>query len=113
MSGNTGMAGEEYDVMDPLPGQRYVEYSKDGWDGDTKREDDSGLDIHHKKNHGEERIYLSKVEHPAPAHNLKVGDRLVALNGKKIESYSSLDAIRKEIHNHNVVRLVVDPTMLS
>jgi PDZ domain-containing secreted protein len=71
------------------------------------------LDVQHKKNHGEDRVYLSKVEHPAPAHNLKVGDRIVALNGKKIEAYDSLDAIRNEIHNNNVVRLVVDPTMLS
>jgi hypothetical protein len=33
MAANTGMDGEKYDVMDPVPGQRYVEYSKDGWDG--------------------------------------------------------------------------------
>lgn len=112
MAANTGMDREPFDVMDPKPGERYVEYSKDGSDGDTKRVDESGLDVEHKKNHGEERIYLSKVQHPAPGHNLKVGDRLVALNGKKIEEYSSLQAIREEIHNHNVVRLVVDPTLL-
>lgn len=64
-----------------------------------------------KPGHGD-RIYLAKVQHPAPAHSLAVGDRLVALNDKKIEDYRSLDAIRDEFANKNVVRMVVDPTML-
>jgi membrane-associated protease RseP (regulator of RpoE activity) len=99
------------EVMDPLPGQKYVEFSKDGADGDRKSKVDSGLDIENKPGHGD-RIYLSKVKHPAPEHNLHVGDRLVALNGKKVEEFSSLSSIRDEFATKNVVRMVVDPTML-
>ncbi|KAG7343652.1 hypothetical protein IV203_021660 [Nitzschia inconspicua] len=98
-------------IMDPMPGEKYVEYSKDGADGDRKSKVDSGLDIERKPGHGN-RIYLAKVQHPAPAHNLAVGDRLVALNDKKIEDYPNLDAIRDEFATKNVVRMVVDPTML-
>lgn len=99
-------------IMDPMPGQRFVEFSKDGADGDRKSKVDSGLDVETKPSHGSTRIYLSKVQHPAPAHNLAVGDRLVALNDKKIEEYANLDAIRDEFASKNVVRMVVDPTML-
>ena len=99
------------EIMDPLPGQKYVEYSKDGADGERKSKVDSGLDIETKPGHGD-RIYLCKVKHPAPEHNLHVGDRLVALNGKKIEDYSNLNSIRDEFATKNVVKMVVDPTML-
>jgi hypothetical protein len=98
--------------MDPLPGQLYVEYSKDGGDGETKTAAESGLDVTKRPGHGN-RIYLSKVTHPASSR-LNVGDRLLALNGKKIEEYSgNLDSIRDAFTNGNVVRLLIDPTMLK
>ena len=96
--------------MDPKVGEQYVEYSKNGGDGATKGAGESGLDVEHKSGH-KKRVYLSKVEMPAPTHRLKVGDRLVALNGRSIEKYADLDAIRKELDNHNVIAMVVDPTM--
>mmetsp|Transcript_28198 Transcript_28198/g.46746 ORF Transcript_28198/g.46746 Transcript_28198/m.46746 type:complete len:115 (-) Transcript_28198:253-597(-) len=102
----------EITVMDPKPGERYVEYSKDGFDGDVKSSVDSGLDVENKPNLGS-NIYLSKVTAPAPEHNLKIGDRLVALNGKKIESYGSLEAVRKELASKNVICMVIDPTMIT
>ena len=68
-----------------------------------------GLDIQKKGKY----MYLSKVEHPAPSHNLHVGDRVIALNGKKIEKYKSTSDMVKKMTNNNVVRLVVDPTMLT
>jgi len=68
-----------------------------------------GLDIQKKGKY----MYLSKVEHPAPSHNLHVGDRVIALNGKKIEKYKSTSDMIKKMTNNNVVRLVVDPTMLA
>jgi len=100
----------KYDPMDPMPGQKYVEYSKDGDNGETKiKGDPSGLDVEIKGKY----IYLSKVEHPAPSHHLHVGDRLIALNGKKIEKYKNdLGKVRDSLENNNVVRLVIDPTML-
>ena len=101
----------EYDPMDPLPGQKYVEYSKDGEDGETKVKGvDCGLKFKKKGKY----IFLKKVEYPAPTHNLNVGDRVIAVNGKKIEKYDDdLDAIKQTMDNNNVVRLVVDPTMLK
>jgi len=102
--------GYKYDPMDPLPGQKYVEYSKDGNDGESQVKGIScGLDIQKKGKY----MYLSKVEHPAPSHNLHVGDRVIALNGKKIEKYKSTSDMIKKMTNNNVVRLVVDPTMLA
>eukprot|EP00537_Pseudo-nitzschia_pungens_P007122 CAMPEP_0172361604 /NCGR_PEP_ID=MMETSP1060-20121228/5417_1 /TAXON_ID=37318 /ORGANISM="Pseudo-nitzschia pungens, Strain cf. cingulata" /LENGTH=116 /DNA_ID=CAMNT_0013083925 /DNA_START=326 /DNA_END=676 /DNA_ORIENTATION=- len=100
----------KYDPMDPMPGQKYVEYSKDGEDGETKVKNvDSGLTFKKKGKY----IYLAKVAHPAPAHNLHEGDRVIALNGKKIESYNdNLKLMKKSIDDNNVVRLVIDPTML-
>jgi hypothetical protein len=98
-------------IMDPMPGEKYVEFSKDGADGDRKSNIDSGLDVETKPGHGN-RIYLAKVQYPAPAHHLHPGDRLVALNGKSVEEYPSLDSIRDEFATKNVVRMVVDPTML-
>jgi len=97
-------------VMDPMPGQKYVEFSKDGGDGNSHKATDSGLDVEHKPKR--KYVYLSRVEHPAPAHNLNVGDRVIALNGKLVESYADLDAIRETFTNNNVICLVVDPTML-
>ena len=96
--------------MDPMPGQKYVEFSKNGSDGESKiKGDDSGLDVHKKGKY----IYLRKVKHPAPKHNLHVGDRVIALNGKKIEKYNNnLKAMKDAMNNNNVVQLVVDPTML-
>lgn len=102
--------GYKYSPMDPLPGQRYVEFSKNKHDGESKvKGDPSGLDVKQKGKF----IFLSKVEKPAPAHNLRVGDRVIALNGKKIEKYKNdLAAMRETMDNNNVVRLVVDPTLL-
>jgi hypothetical protein len=101
-------------VMDPQPGHLFVEFHKDGGDGSSGKEKaDSGLDVEFKAGHGKKRIYLSKVEHPASA-NLHVGDRLLALNGKSVESLDcNLDRIREELRSNNVVSLVVDPTMLK
>lgn len=103
---------EPQGVMDPKPGEKYVEFSKDGADGDRKSVVDSGLDVDTKANHDPSRIYLVKVQHPAPTHSLAVGDRLIALNDKRVEEYPSLNAIRDEFASKNVVRMVVDPTML-
>jgi hypothetical protein len=76
-------------VMDPIPGQKYVEYSKDGDDGERKSSFAPGLDIERKPKINPDWIFISRVEHPAPTHHLNVGDRLVALNGKKIEDYGT------------------------
>jgi len=71
---------------------------------------DSGLDVEFKKGH-KDRVYLSKVEPPA-SDKLHVGDRLVALNGKVMDSYNGdLDQIREVFDYSNVVELVVDPTL--
>ena len=101
-------------VMDPQPGHLFVEFHKDGGDGSsTKEKADSGLDVEFKAKHGKHRIYLSKVEHPASS-KLHVGDRLLALNGKSVESLGyDLDRIREEFRSNNVVALLVDPTMLK
>jgi PDZ domain-containing secreted protein len=101
-------------VMDPLPGQLFVEYHKDGGDGSSSKEKaDAGLDVERKKQHDPSRIYLSRVEPPA-SKKLNVGDRLVALNGKSVESFGGdLDAIRTEFNRNNVVELVVDQTLLE
>jgi PDZ domain len=102
----------EVHAMDPLPGQLYVEYSKDGGDGETKTAAESGLDVTKKAGYGD-RIYLSRVAYPASS-KLHVGDRLVALNGRRVEKFGGdLDAIRKTMTNGNVVRLLVDPTMIK
>lgn len=99
--------------MDPEPGQLFVEFHKDGGDGSsTKAKADAGLDVEMKSGHGK-RIYLSRVEPPASA-KLHVGDLLVALNGKSVDSFGGdLDKIREEFKSNNVVALVVDPTMLK
>ena len=101
-------------VMDPLPGQLFVEFHKDGGDGSsTKERADSGLDVEFRQGHGRDRVYLSKVEAPA-SNKLHVGDRLIALNGKSVESLGyDLSLIREEFLSNNVVALVVDPTMLK
>jgi PDZ domain-containing secreted protein len=101
-------------VMDPEPGQLYVEFMKDGGDGITSSEDafDSGLAVDFKKGH-KDRVYISKVEPPASA-KLTVGDRLLALNGKSVESFDGdLDEIRQVLNHNNVIALVVDPTLLK
>ena len=103
-------------TMDPQPGQRFVEFSKDSH-GARKSEDgglESGLDVMTKPGYGN-RIYISKVEGIAAQSGAQVavGDRVVALNGKKIESYASLDDIRNEFTVKNTVAMVTDPTMLS
>ena len=105
-----GDPGYKYSPMDPLPGQKYVEYSKNGHDGDSKvKGDPSGLDIELRGKY----IYLSKVEHPAPSHHLHIRDRVIALNGKKIEKYNNdLGAIRDILENYNVIKLVIDPTAM-
>jgi len=101
-------------VMDPQPGQLFVEFHKDGADGmNTKARADSGLDVEFKARHGKNRVYLSKVEPPA-SEKLHVGDRLLAINGKSVVSMGyDLNAIREEFLSNNVVALVVDPTMLA
>ena len=99
-------------VMDPEPGQVWVEFMKDHEDGVTKskNETDSGLDVEFKKGH-KKRVYLSRVEPPA-SDKLHVGDRLVALNGKSVESFGGdLDAIREVLNHANVIEMVVDPTL--
>jgi hypothetical protein len=101
-------------VMDPVPGQLFVEFMKDGGDGTTTSEDvsDSGLDVEFKKGH-KDRIYISRVEPPA-SDKLTVGDRLIAMNGKSIESFGrNLDEIRQVLNHNNVIQLLVDPTMLK
>jgi predicted metalloprotease with PDZ domain len=99
-------------VMDPEPGQLYVEFMKDGADGTTRSADafDSGLDVDFKKGH-KDRVYISKVEPPASA-KLTVGDRLIAMNGKLVESFDGdLGEIRQVLNHNNVIQVVVDPTL--
>ena len=108
------MSGEKPTVMDPLPGQLFVEFHKDGGDGSsTKEKGDAGLDVERKAGHDPKRIYLSRAEHPAPP-KLNVGDRLISLNGKSVETFGGdLEAIRTEFRSNNVVSMVVDQTMLK
>ena len=76
----------------------------------SKEEKDSGLDVEIKKGH-KDRVYLSKVEPPA-SERLHVGDRLVALNGKSVESFDGdLDEIREVLNHSNVIEMIVDPTL--
>ena len=109
------MSGDGQGIMDPQPGQRYVEFMKDSY-GAKKSEDgglDSGLDVTTKSGYGN-RIYISKVDGIAvqAGPQVAVGDRIVALNGKKIESYGSLEDIRSEFYKKNTIAMVTDPTML-
>ena len=103
-------------IMDPQPGQRFVEFSKDSF-GAKKSEDgglDSGLDVMTKPGYGN-RIYIAKVDGIAAQAGAQInpGDRIVSLNGKKIESYGSLDDIRNEFFVKNTIAMVTDPTMLA
>lgn len=98
--------------MDPEPGQVWVEFMKDHEQGvvRSKEEKDSGLDVEFKKGHGK-RVYLSRAEPPA-SERLHVGDRLVALNGKSVESFNDdLDSIREVLNHSNVIEMIVDPTL--
>ena len=117
MSDNEGFehVGSGAGVMDPKPGQKYVEYHKDGGDGNSKGggSGTSGLDVEIKPKHGPDRIYISKVKHPAPEY-INVGDRLIALNGKSMKTFDGdLDQIRHELGNNNVIRMVIDQTLLK
>jgi len=107
---DTSDPGYKYNPMDPLPGQKYVEFSKDGDDGNSKVKGvNCGLNVEKKGKY----IFLCKVEYPAPIATLHVGDRVIAINGKKVEKYDNdLSAMVKTMTNNNVVKLVVDPTML-
>jgi len=107
---DTSDPGYKYDPMDPTPGQIYVEFSKDGNDGNSKVKGvNCGLNVEKRGKY----IYLCKVEYPAPK-TLHLGDRVIAINGKKVEKYENdLCAMVKTMTDNNVVRLVVDPTMLT
>jgi C-terminal processing protease CtpA/Prc len=103
-------------VMDPKPGQRFVEFSKDGHGGKKSEGEGglaSGLDVETRQGYGK-KIYISKVEGIAAQAGAQInpGDRVVALNGKKIEAYGSLDEIRSEFTIKNTVAMITDPTML-
>jgi len=77
---DTSDPGYKYNPMDPLPGQKYVEFSKDGDDGNVKVKGvNCGLNVEKKGKY----IFLCKVEYPAPIATLHVGDRVIAINGKK------------------------------
>ena len=103
-------------VMDLVPGQRFVEFSKDSHGGKKSGEGglDAGLDIETKPGYGN-KIYISKVEGIAAQSGAQVnpGDRLVALNGKKIEAFADLDAIREEFFVKNTIQMITDPTLLA
>ena len=61
-------------------------------------------------------LYISKVEGVAAEAGARInpGDRIVALNGKRIEKYrGDLDSIRAELTAKNTVAMVTDPTMLA
>jgi len=76
---DTSDPGYKYDPMDPTPGQIYVEFSKDGNDGNSKVKGvNCGLNVEKRGKY----IYLCKVEYPAPK-TLHLGDRVIAINGKK------------------------------
>mmetsp|Transcript_52267 Transcript_52267/g.79353 ORF Transcript_52267/g.79353 Transcript_52267/m.79353 type:complete len:109 (-) Transcript_52267:8-334(-) len=104
-------------LMDPKPGQRFVEFSKDGHGGKKSEGEGglaSGLDVETRAGYGD-KIYISKVEGIAAQAGAQInpGDRIIALNGKKIESYGSLDEIRSEMTIKNTIAMITDPTLLT
>lgn len=97
------MSKAEKKVMKPKPGQKFVEFCKSG-DDPT-----SGLELEVKGNF----VFVKSVQHPAPSKNLHHKDRIIALNGKKIEDYKKdMTAITATLESGNPIRLVIDPTML-
>jgi len=90
--------------MDPLPGELLVEFEKDG-------NSEPGLDVHHRDGHAKTRIYFSKATGTEKIH---VGDRLIAVNGKSVESLGyDLGKIREELSRKGGVQVRVDPTMIK
>lgn len=97
------MSKAEKKIMRPAPGQRFVEFQKSGDD------ELSGLELEIKGNF----VFVKNVQAPAPSKNLHPKDRIIALNGKKIEDYKKdLTAINSTLESGNPIRLVIDPTAL-
>jgi len=98
------MSKAEKKIMRPKPGQRFVEFQKSGDD------EFSGLELEIRGNF----VFVKMVQAPAPSKNLHPKDRIIALNGKKIEDYKKdLTAINSTLESGNPIRLVIDPTALQ
>jgi len=97
------MSKAERKIMKPKIGEKFVEFCKSGDD------EQSGLVLEVKGNF----VFVKSVEKPAPTHNLHPRDRVIALNGKKIEDYNKdIDLITTSVESGTAVRLVISPTML-
>merc|ERR1712176_365819 len=93
----------EKKIMKPKPGERFVEFEK------CYEDPSSGLELEVKGNF----VFVKSVQSPAPAHNLHPRDRVIALNGKKIEAYNKdMNLIRATLESGNPIRLVINPTAL-
>merc|ERR1711933_94738 len=97
------MSKSERKIMKPKPGQKFVEFCKSGDD------ESCGLVLEVKGNF----VFVKSVEQPAPSHNSHPKDRIIALNGKKIEDYNKdMKLITATLESGKPIRLVIDPTML-
>jgi len=93
----------EKKIMKPKPGERFVEFEK------CVDDPSSGLQLEVKGNF----VFVKAVQYPAPEHNLHARDRIIALNGKKIEDYSKdMGLITATLESGNPIRLIINPTAL-
>merc|ERR1712003_106573 len=97
------MTKAEKKIMKPKPGERFVEFEK------CYEDPSSGLELEVKGNF----VFVKSVQSPAPAHNLHPRDRVIALNGKKIEDYKKdMSLITATLESGNPIRMVINPTSL-
>merc|ERR1712207_88057 len=97
------LSKSEKRIMKPKPGERFVEFEK------CVDDPSSGLQLEVKGNF----VFVKAVQHPAPEHNLHPRDRVIALNGKKIEAYNKdMNLITATLESGNPIRLVINPTAL-
>jgi hypothetical protein len=79
-------------IMDPMPGEKFVEYSKDGADGDRKSSVDSGLDVEVCT-----ELYCTVWD----------GNRMYDYHASWSFMTTLLDSIRQAVHSHTIILLSV------
>merc|ERR1712157_495163 len=97
------MSKAEKKIMKPKPGERFVEFEK------CYEDPSSGLELEVRGNF----VFVKSVQSPAPSHHLHPKDRVIALNGKKIEDYKKdMGLITATLESGNPIRMVINPTAL-
>jgi len=97
------MSKAEKKIMKPKPGERFVEFEK------CHDDPSSGLQLEVRGNF----VFVKSVQSPAPSHHLHPKDRVIALNGKKIEDYKKdMSLITATLESGNPIRMVINPTSL-